>query len=189
MPETLAWIAANGFDGFQVWQRRIDAAGLKASDVATMARDLGLEVTAVGGGPNLVDPRSAQEAIDAFRGFLNLSVELGCRIVTAESKAKPDDLSDADAWASTAETVAAICAHAKDIVFTDAGGNAGQAGVRDVAAGEGRVGYPAYLSALAATGYDGYLTVEMHMGAETRRRQAVEAADNLRTLLAAASVR
>jgi sugar phosphate isomerase/epimerase len=79
--------------------------------------------------------------------------------------------------------------HAKDIVFTEAGGNAGQSGVRDVPAGEGSVGYPAYLSALAATGYDGYLTVEMHIGAQSRRRQAVEAADNLRSMLAAEPVR
>lgn len=250
--ETLEWMAANGFEGFQVWQRHIDDAGLTAPEVKRMADDLGLVITAVGGGPNLVDPRTAADAVDRFRSFLDLSVELGCGIVTAESKARPDGLGDEEAWDSVTATVAAICGHAaevgavlavecagpcfiahhdhfhelarrvnadslkvnfdpanivwagrdpveavrslgdhivhthaKDIVFTEAGGNDGQPGVRDVPAGEGESGYPAYLAALAGTGYRGFLTVEMHAGSVDGRDRATRAAANLRTMLAA----
>lgn len=115
LTETLEWISAQGFDGFQIWQRQIDTAGLRPSEVARIADELGLTVSAVGGGPNLVEPQNSTRAIEEFRGFLELSAELGCRIVTAESKAKPDDLPVQDAWASTAETVAAICDHAAEV--------------------------------------------------------------------------
>jgi len=113
--ETLEWIASHGYDGFQVWQREMHEAGLNATQVLSMATSLGLEVTAVGGGPNLVDPRTSRHVVDQFRWFLDLSVELGCRIVTAESKAQPDDISSDYAWDTIAEIAAEICTHAEDV--------------------------------------------------------------------------
>ena len=248
--ESLEWMAASSFDGVQVWKRHMDDAGLTAPEVKTMADDLGLVITAVGGGPNLVDPATSAEVIDHFRRFLDLSVELGSGIVTAESKAKPAGLTDEAAWESTGATVSAICAHAaevgavlaiecagpcfiadhddwhelarrvrsgslrvnfdpanivwagrdpveavqslgahivhthaKDIVFTSAQGNDGQPGVQDVPAGEGECDYPAYLAALAETGYRGFLTVEMHPGPGDGRARALQAAHNLRGML------
>jgi sugar phosphate isomerase/epimerase len=250
LQETLGWMAENGFDGFQVWKGRIKEDGLSAGEVRTMAADLGLEVSAVGGGPNLVNPALADEVVDLFRGFLELSVELGPGVVTAESKAKPPELSDEEAWKSTAQTVARICdhavevgavlaiecagpcfisdherwerlsrevgsaslkvnydpanivwarrdpvegaealsehivhTHAKDILFVKSGGNEGQQGVRDVPAGEGLVDYPGYLAVLREAGYDGYLTIEMHVRGGERRGEILRAAANLRGML------
>jgi len=113
--ENLEWIAEHGFKGFQIWKPRILGEGLTAKDVLRMAEDLGLEISAVGGGPNLVDPKVADETVDLFRGFLDLAVELGPRIVTAETKAKPEELSEEDAWKYTTETISKICEHAEDV--------------------------------------------------------------------------
>ncbi len=214
-----------------------------------MAGEMNLEVTAVGGGPNLVDPRVAERSVELFRGHLDLSVELGPRIVTAETKAKPAGLAEDEAWGSTVRTVSRVCEHAEKvgavlaiepsgscfvrdcemwlglarkvgskalevnydpanivlagrdpvegvcavgehIVHTHAKdiasvgeGEGESARARDVPAGEGEVGYPAYLAALEQAGYDGYLTIEMHAGETDRRDDILRAAANLRKML------
>lgn len=112
-PAKLAWLAQNGFHGIQVWKRDLDAEGLAAQEFLDLCHRHGLEVSAVGGGPNLVDPRCADESVRLFRGFVDLSVALGSRIVTAESKRKPDGLSDDDAWRSLIATVGEICRYAE----------------------------------------------------------------------------
>ena len=244
----LEWMSRNGVEGFQIWKPRIEREGLAPAAVLAMAGELNLDITAVGGGPNLTDPRVARESIDLFRGFLDLAVELGPRIVTAETKAKPDDLSEEEAWSSTVEAVSRICeyaaelgavlaiecsancfirdsdmwlelaeavgseglkvnydpanivlagespvegvralgrhivhTHAKDTAHAHIG--AGDESAADVPAGEGRVGYPAYLAALKEAGYDGYLTIEMHAGETDRRDDVLRAAVNLREML------
>ena len=111
----LQWLADNGFDGFQTWKRDMDNSNVSASDVLKMAGDLGLEVSAVGGGPNLVNPKFSSASIDAFCTFLDLSVELGPCIVTAEDKGKPRDLSDEDGWVSCVKIISTICRHAESV--------------------------------------------------------------------------
>lgn len=257
--ESLTWLSANGFEGFQIWKRHLDADGVSARELAAMAGDLGLEISAVGAGPSLVDPATASDAVDRFRTFLDLSVELGPCIVTTESKTKPPQVSDDDAWRTIVASVSRICehaagigavlaiecagpcfisdhvdwhrlaervgsdrlkvnldpanivwarrdaveatralaehivhTHAKDIVVPDARDAAAvgyhdantPAEVRDVPAGEGLVGYDSYLAALRDTGYDGYLTIEIHAGGQDRRAEILQAATNLRRMLA-----
>ncbi|HUV38232.1 MAG TPA: sugar phosphate isomerase/epimerase family protein [Planctomycetota bacterium] len=111
----LEWMSAAGIEGYQIWKGKLDGSGMSPEELLALSGDLGLDVTAVGGGPNLVDPAVAQQSIGLFRSFLDLSVALGCRIVTAESKRRPDGLSDADAWRSTTDTVRAICRHAESV--------------------------------------------------------------------------
>ena len=245
--ENLEWMSANGFEGYQLWRGKLDAAGMSPDDLLALSAELGLDVTAVGGGPNLVDPAVADESIALFRSFIDLAVALGCRIVTAESKRKPDGISDETAWQSTVATVKTICrhagecgavlaiecsggcfirhhedflrlaeavdsptlkvnmdpanivlahrdvleavralapyivhTHAKDIARADTDDEP----ARDVPAGEGLVGYPAYLAALKEIGYDGWLTIEMHAGQADRREDILTSAANLRRMLA-----
>jgi len=113
--ENLRWIAEHGFSGFQIWKQKMDKEGLSGRELLRMAQDLGLEITAVGGGPNLVDPKVSEESVRSFREFLELSVELGPGIVTAETKAKPEGLPDEDAWKYTVETVSRICEYAEKL--------------------------------------------------------------------------
>ena len=249
--ETLGWAAGQGLAGVQIWKPRLDREGLDAPTFQSMAAGLGLEITAVGGGPNLVDPAAAADSIERFKAFLDLSVALGPALVTAESKAKPGGLDDDRAWASTIETVRRICDHAEsvgavlaiepagpcfirdcerfvrlrqavgspalkvnydpanivwagrsvvdgvrlvgpDIVHTHAkdigrvvAGAADTADEQymDVPAGEGLVGYEAYLTALREVGYDGWLTIEMHAGPAPRLDDIARAKDNLERLL------
>jgi sugar phosphate isomerase/epimerase len=114
LEETLNWISENGFSGFQIWKPKLDNEGISPSDFLAMAQDRGLEISAIGGGPNLVDPECAEDTISKFKKFIDLSVDLGPRIVTAESKKKPEGLSIDDAWASTVSTVSAICEYASE---------------------------------------------------------------------------
>jgi len=246
--ENLEWIAAQGFDGFQVWKEAIDGSGLDAKGALAAAYDLGLEVSAVGGGPNLVDPKAADDSVEKFRGFLDLAVELGPRIVTAETKRKPDDLSEDDAWKSTVETVSRISEYAEEVeaalavecsggcfirdhdMFLTLAGKVGSAALKvnldpanilladrdpiqatrklarytvhahakdvgrreiegagvdtfDVPVGEGLVDYPAWIAALRETGYDGYLTIEMHARGRDRREDIRRSLANLRGFL------
>lgn len=113
--DNLEWISRSGFEGFQIWKPRLEKEGLAPREVLAMAGELRLEVTAVGGGPNLVDPRAAERSVELFRGYLELSVELESRIVTAETKAKPEGLADKDAWESTVRAVSRICEHAEKV--------------------------------------------------------------------------
>ena len=244
--ENLAWMSANGIEGYQIWKGKLDGSAVMPDELVSVSGDLGLEITAVGGGPNLVIPDAATETVGLFDAFLNLSVELGCRIVTAESKHKPDGLSDEDAWKSTADTVREICNHAETVGATlaiECSGScfirhhgdflklAAEVGspalkvnfdpanivlagrdvmealsalapyvvhthakditnpdtddepARDCPAGEGLVGYPDYLAALRAIGYDDWLTIEMHAGDTDRKEDILKSAANLRQLL------
>ena len=112
--ENLEWISSHGFSGFQIWKKKMDSEGLSPQDVLSIAGELGLEVSAVGGGPNLVDPACADESISLFKEFIDLSVELGPAIVTAETKRKPETLSDEEAWNSTVSTISAITQYAEE---------------------------------------------------------------------------
>lgn len=244
--ENLAWMSANGIEGYQIWKGKLDNAAMTPDELLSVSGDLGLEITAVGGGPNMVIPDASAETVDHFRRFLDFSVDLGCRIVTAESKHKPDDLSDEDAWKSTTATVRLICNHAENVgaalAIECSGGcfirhhedflrlaaevdspalkiNFDPANIvlaardviealnalasyvvhthakditnpdtddepaRDCPAGEGLVGYPDYLAALRAIGYDGWLTIEMHAGDTGRKEDILKSAANLRQLL------
>jgi len=129
--ENLEWLSRNGFEGFQIWKGKLDGEGLSASDCLDVAGDLGLEVSAVGGGPNLVDPAVAVDSIAKFKSFLDLSVELGPKIVTAETKRKPRDLPEDEARRSTTETVTTICAYAEEVGAVLAIECAGACFVRD----------------------------------------------------------
>lgn len=251
LEENLSWMAENGFQGFQIWKQNMDKQGKKPQDVLNLSKELGLEISAIGGGPNLVDPKVKNESIDLFKSFLDLSVELGPKIVTAESKAKPDDLTDDDAWKSTVDTVSEICAyaetlgaalaieaagpcfirdwemylelkekvgsdalkvnydpanivwaekdvvagvqatgadfvhtHAKDVgrVIDDALGSEKEK-LMDVPAGEGLVNYETYLKALKDIDYNGFLTIEMHAGAEGRHDDILKAKSNISKIL------
>lgn len=113
--ENMKWMSENGFEGFQIWPDRVKTCDLKKKEIAKVAKDLGLQIAAIGGGPNLVDPKQILKSIDKFKGYLDLSVELGAGIVTAESKRKPEDLSDEDAWKYCSEAVGRICEYAKTL--------------------------------------------------------------------------
>ena len=115
LEENLRWIAEHGFEGFQIWKGKMDEEGVSPGELLRMAEGLGLEVTAVGGGPNLVDPKVAEDSVRRFGEFLELSVELGAGIVTAETKAKPEGVSDDEAWDSVVGTVSRICEHAERV--------------------------------------------------------------------------
>jgi sugar phosphate isomerase/epimerase len=107
-----------GLDGIQVSPQELPPERLSAADRAAFRRDVerrGLEISAVSGGPNLVDPRVAAESVERFQAFLQLSVDLGPGIVTAEVKAKPPDLDDDTAWQTCLASVRAIAAHAGQI--------------------------------------------------------------------------
>ncbi len=252
LAENMDWMAANGIAGFQLWKGKMDSENLKPQDILDMAGERGLVVTAVGGGPNLVDPACAEQSIDRFKGFLDLSIALNAPIVSAETKAKPEGISDEEAWASTTATVKSICAyaesvgsclaieaagpcfvrdhemfidlktrvgssalkvnydpanivwagkdpvdgvkavgadivhtHAKDIArMSDSALDTDEERLMDVPAGEGLVGYAEYLPALKASGFDGWLTIEMHAGKEGRPDDIIAAVKNLENILA-----
>lgn len=111
--ETLAWASQSGFSGVQVWRPRLESERITPRELHAMAEALGLCVSAVGGGPNLVIPAQAAGAIESFKGFLDLAMELGAGIVTAETKHRPPDLPEAEAWRSVTQTVGAICKEAE----------------------------------------------------------------------------
>jgi len=260
--ETMRWAARNGFDGAQVWIGKARGEGLGPRETRAISEDLGLEIPALGGGPNLVDPARAQASLDAFREIFDFGAAMGCRIVTAETKAKPAGLDDGEAWRSTVSTVRAVChhaesvgavlaiepsgpcfirdarmflelarrvespalavnydpaniawagedaaegarllggrivhTHAKDIAFASPVAGASEAEMEsrerfhDVPAGEGVVDFASYLAALSSSGYDGFLTIEMHAGEEARLKDILVSARNLRSLLGMPEVR
>ena len=63
--------------------------------------------------PNLVIPAQASDAVERFKGFLDLAMELGAGIVTAETKHRPPELPEGEAWTSVTRTVRAICREAE----------------------------------------------------------------------------
>ncbi|MFW5798017.1 MAG: sugar phosphate isomerase/epimerase family protein [Planctomycetota bacterium] len=251
LAENVQWLAEHGFSGLQLWKNKLDGEGLSAADGLKMIGDAGLEVTSIGGGPNMVDPSMAEQNIALFKTFLDLSVEMGPGIVCAESKAKPEGMTDEQAWDSTVHFVTEVCrhaesagavlaiecagpcfitdhdmwlelqrrvgsqalkvnldpanivwagkkaedavralganivhTHAKDIARVEDDALHKREHLMDVPAGKGLVDYPEYLRALAETGYDGYLVIEMHSGDQDRRADVVESMENLQEMMA-----
>lgn len=109
----LIWLSENGFNSFQVWKHQIQSSFKNAKELLLRVKDLGLEISAVGGGPNLVDPRESSSALEQFKSFIELSVELECCIVSAETKMLPRGLSTAEGWNLCEANVAKICEFAQ----------------------------------------------------------------------------
>jgi len=109
LEENLEFIAKNGFDGFQVWPDKVK----DTNELLRQCSELSIVVSAIGGGPNLVSSAERGKTIDAFRMRFDLAKELGCFIVTAETKEKPAEMSEEEAWESCTENIRAICACAE----------------------------------------------------------------------------
>ena len=52
LEENLVWLSENGFEGFQVWQNQVTESKLSLKEFKQRVSDLGLKVSAMGGGPN-----------------------------------------------------------------------------------------------------------------------------------------
>lgn len=111
--ENLTWLSENGFKSFQVWQQQIEFIGMRPSELLQRCLDMGLRVSAVGGGPNLVDPVQSVNSVQQFKAFVDLSLELECGIVSAETKMLPPNLTHEDGWALCVENISEICDYAK----------------------------------------------------------------------------
>lgn len=109
LEENLEFIAKNRFDGFQVWPNKVT----NAKELLKQCSKLGIVVSAMGGGPNLVNSAERDKTIREFDMRFGLTRELGCFIVTAETKEKPPEMTDEEAWESCTENIREICASAE----------------------------------------------------------------------------
>lgn len=109
LEENLEYLAENGFSGFQIWPDKIK----NVKELLKQCSRFRLVVSAVGGGPNLVKSEERDNVIEAFRMRFDLAAELGCFIVTAETKEKPPEMTEKEAWESCTKTVKAICSYAE----------------------------------------------------------------------------
>ncbi len=111
LEENLQFIADNGFDGFQIWPDKIT----DVKELMKQSLELGLVISAIGGGPNLVKPEEKGKTLEEFRKRLDMAAETGAFIVTAETKEKPEGASEEDAWQSCTEIVKAVCSYAEKV--------------------------------------------------------------------------
>jgi len=109
LEENLKFIDENGFDGFQIWPDKIT----DVKELMKQCSELGLVISAIGGGPNLVKPEEKGKTIEAFRKRFDLAAETESFIVTAETKEKPPEMSEKDAWESCTEIVKTVCDYAE----------------------------------------------------------------------------
>jgi len=116
--DALAFCRDIGLDGIQVAPSEhglVDLPDSAQREFADKVKSYGLEISATSAGPNLVDPRIAEESVEKFKAFLRLSVNLGARIVTGEVKAVPDGISEEDAWKTCIKSVKEICNYAEEV--------------------------------------------------------------------------
>jgi len=116
--ETLAFCKEIGLDGIQVAPREhglVDLSESEQKEFADRVSSYGLEISGTSAGPNIVDPKVAEESVEQFRSFLRLAVNLGPGIVTGEVKAVPEGLSMEDAWATCIKSAKAIADYAGEI--------------------------------------------------------------------------
>lgn len=115
---TLEFARDIGLDGIQVAPTEHGLVALSETEqreLADKVRSFGLDFSATSGGPNLVDPRVADESVEKFSAFLRLAVNLGAGIVSAEVKAVPEGMSMEDAWTQCAQSVRAVCEYAEEV--------------------------------------------------------------------------
>lgn len=115
LAENLVWLSQNGFKSFQVWKPQLPPSFKSASELLNRCLDLDLKISAVGGGPNLVDPSEAKRSLYKFKEFMDLSVELECRIVAAETKMLPKDITSIEAWKVCVDNIAELCDYAEKV--------------------------------------------------------------------------
>ena len=116
--ETLAFCSEIGLDGIQVAPKEhglVDLSESEQKELADKARSCGLEISGTSAGPNLVDPKVAEQSVEQFKSFLQLAVNLGPGIVTGEVKAVPEGLSEEEAWSTCIASVKQVCRHAEEI--------------------------------------------------------------------------
>jgi len=107
--ENFKWIVENDFDGFQIWPDKVK----NAKELLNMCKNEGVVISAIGGGPNLVKPETKNSTIDEFKKRVEIAVSLESNIITAETKEKPEKLSDDEAWKWCCEIVREICEECK----------------------------------------------------------------------------
>lgn len=105
LEENLKWITENRFDGFQIWPNKIK----NPEEILKFCKNEGLVVSAIGGGPNLVNPEKMNETIEEFKKRIEIAILLETNIITAETKEKPEFLKEENAWKSCIEIVGKIC--------------------------------------------------------------------------------
>jgi len=131
LEDNLKWLSNNDFDGFQIWQPQIEASNLSLEEFKQRTSDLGLEVSAIGAGPNLVDKKVAVESVEKCKGFMDLSVELGCHILCAETKILPKGVSLREGWQVCEDTISELCEYAEKLNVLFAIECAGPCFIRD----------------------------------------------------------
>ena len=115
---TLAFCRDAGIEGFQVAPSEngiLSCSETEQREFGQRVREMGLEISGTSAGPNLVDPKVAEEAVGKFKAFLRLAVSLGPRMVCGEVKAVPEGLSLDDAWATCTRNVRAVCEYAEEL--------------------------------------------------------------------------
>ncbi|MCM8767324.1 MAG: sugar phosphate isomerase/epimerase [Candidatus Omnitrophica bacterium] len=105
LKENLRWIVKNKFDGFQIWPNKIK----NAMEILKFCKNNQIIVSAIGGGPNLVNPEKMDETIEEFKNRIELAILLETDIITAETKELPDFLNEKDGWKWCVEIVSIIC--------------------------------------------------------------------------------
>ncbi|WP_161997944.1 hypothetical protein, partial [Escherichia coli] len=65
--------------------------------------------SAIGGGPNLVNPEKMNETIEEFKKRIELAILLETNIITAETKELPDFLNEQEGWKWCVEIISRIC--------------------------------------------------------------------------------
>jgi L-ribulose-5-phosphate 3-epimerase len=105
LEENLNWIIENKFDGFQTWPNKVK----NPNEIKKICKEEGIIISAIGGGPNLVNPEKMKETIEEFKKRVELAILFETNIITAETKEKPDFLKDEEAWKWCVEIVSKIC--------------------------------------------------------------------------------
>lgn len=103
--ENFRWIVENKFDGFQIWPDKVK----NSKGLLNMCKSEGIVISAIGGGPNLVNPETMGKTMEEFKRRIELAVELESYIITAETKEKREDLTDEEAWKWCVDIVRKIC--------------------------------------------------------------------------------
>ncbi|NOZ23298.1 MAG: sugar phosphate isomerase/epimerase [Planctomycetes bacterium] len=116
--EVLTFCRDIGLDGIQVAPKEhglIDLSEAERKEFADKVKSFGLEISGASAGPNLVDPKVAEQSVAQFKSFLKLAVDLGPGIVTGEVKAVPEGVSEEAAWAACIASVKEVCNYAQEI--------------------------------------------------------------------------
>jgi len=103
-----------GLDGVQMSPVELNPVDVSAKQRAAFRRkveQMGMVITAVNAGPNLVDPSTIQQSLALVKSYMELSVDLGSGIVTGECKAKPPGLSDDEASSTLTSAAEALAAY------------------------------------------------------------------------------